>query len=294
MPPPPRRRGLGALLRLCYRLADRVVAVSQVQADGLHRSGLVPAGRLVTIPPAADLSAVASLPPVPPLPRPLRLGAYGRYVPQEEFGLLIAAMRRVPPGVATLELAGHGPGLPALREAAADLPQVRIGGPCNDLAAFLAGVDAVVVPSRREAGDLTVAEARAAGRPVIVARSGGLAQAEPSWGLLFAPGDPEQLAAAIIALAAGDLPAMGEAGRRSLAFALERSVAGWDALLRDVTGGAAATAATGFSLPAFRSVPPHSGDADPPDERPAAVRRLASPRWRDRSRCLQQGRQMPA
>ncbi len=237
-------RRFRALLRMFYRLADRVVAVSQGQADWLRQADLVPPGRLVTIPQAFDTAGVALLPPVPAAPRPLRLGGYGRYGPQDGFDLLIAAMRRVPPEVATLQLAGHGPALHDLRAAAAGLPHVRVGGPLTDPAAFLAGIDAVVVPSRWEAFGLAAAEARAAGRPVIAARTDGLIeQIDPSWGLLCAPEDPDRLAEAIQALAARNLTAMGEAARQSMLYALDDSVARWHALLRDLAGDADPVAA---------------------------------------------------
>lgn len=232
-----RRRRFRALLRLCYRLAERVVAISHGQAGWLRQAGLVPAGRLVVIPPACDTSAVAALPPVPAAPRPLRLGACGRYVRQKGFDVLVAAMRRVPPEVARLELAGYGPDRPALQDAAGDLPHVRIGGPVSSRAAFLAGIDAVVIPSRWEVFGMAAAEARAAGRPVIAARTDGLVeQVDPSWGVLIAPEDPDGLAEAIRALAGRNLTTMGEAGRQSMAAALDGSSARWEALLRGLAG----------------------------------------------------------
>jgi glycosyltransferase involved in cell wall biosynthesis len=239
------RRGFRALLRFCYRLADRVVAVSHSQADWLCRAGLVPAGRLVTIPQACDTAAVAALPPVPAAPRPLRLGAYGRCGRQKGFDVLIEAMCRVSPGLATLELVGYGPGRADLQAAAAGLPHVRISGPVNGPAGLLARVDAVVIPSRWEAFGVAAAEARAAGRPVIASRTDGLIeQVDPSWGLLVDPEDPDRLAEAIEALAARNLTTMGEAGRQSVATALDDAIAHWDMLLGDLAGeGDAATAA---------------------------------------------------
>lgn len=244
------RPRLRTLQRLGYWLADRVVAVSQGQADWLRQADLVPAGRLVTIPPASDTSAIALLPPVPAAPRPLRLGACGRYEPQQGFDLLIAAMRRIPPALATLELAGYGPDLPSLQAAATGLAHVRIGGAVNGLAAFLARIDAVVIPSRWEAFGLVAAEARAAGRPVIAVRTDGLTeQVDPSWGLLVAPEDPERLAEAIAALAGRNLTTMGEAARRSMVSALDDSVARWRALLDELAGSAGTAAGAPCAAP---------------------------------------------
>lgn len=227
-----------AMLRFGYRLAHRVVAVSQGQAEWMRQAKLVAADRLATIPQASDTSALASLPLVAATARPLRLGAYGRYAPQKGFDTLMAAMRHVSPDVATLEVAGFGPDLAALQLAAADLPHVRIGGPINGLNTFLASIDAVVIPSRWEAFGLVASEARAAGRPVIASLADGLIeQIDPSWGILFVAEDPGQLAAAVQSMATRNLAAMGEAARASVATALERTIDGWTVLLRELADG---------------------------------------------------------
>jgi glycosyltransferase involved in cell wall biosynthesis len=226
------------MLRIGYRLAHRVVAVSHGQADWLRQARLVTPGRLVAIPQACDTSAIAALPPVTAAARPLRLGAYGRYAPQKGFDVLIEAMRRVSPNVATLELGGYGPELPALQTAAAELPHVHIGGPIDGPGALLARVDAVVIPSRWEAFGLVATEARAAGRPVIASFADGLVeQIDPSWGIGVVPEDADQLAAAITSLGTRDLAAMGEAARASVATALVRTIDGWKTLLRELADG---------------------------------------------------------
>ena len=226
------------LLRIGYRIAHRVVAVSHGQADWLRQAKLVTQGRLVSIPQACDTSAIAALPPVAAAARPLRLGAYGRYVPQKGFDILIEAMRHVSPDVATLELAGYGPDLPVLQQAAADLPHVRIGGPIDGPATLLARVDAVVIPSRWEAFGLVAMEARAAGRPMIAALADGLVeQIDSSWAIPFGSQDANQLAAAIRTLATRDLAAMGEAARASVAAALSRTIDDWKTLLHELANG---------------------------------------------------------
>jgi glycosyltransferase involved in cell wall biosynthesis len=216
-------------------MAHRVVAVSHGQADWLRQARLVTPSRLVIIPQACDTSAIAALPPVAAADRPLRLGAYGRYVPQKGFDILIEAMRHVSPDVATLELAGYGPDLPTLQQAAEGLPHVRIGGTIDGPSALLARVDAVVIPSRWEAFGLVALEARAAGRPMIASLADGLAeQLDPSWAIPFASQDADQLAAAINTLATRDLAAMGEAARTSTATALARTIDGWKTLLHEL------------------------------------------------------------
>ena len=193
---------------------------------------ILPERKLTIIPQARDTSALAAVPPAAGRDGPLRLGGYGRYAHQKGFDLLIVAMRGVSPAVATLRLAGLGPDEDALRARAAGLPHVQVGGPVADLPAFLTGIDAAVVPSRWEAFGLVALEARAAGRPVIAARTDGLVeQIAPDAGLLCAPDSPHALAAAIHDLAGRDLAAMGEAARRSTAAAMGTTIDGWRNLL---------------------------------------------------------------
>jgi glycosyltransferase involved in cell wall biosynthesis len=93
------------------------------------------------------------------------------------------------------------------------------GGP--ELAALVRGALAVVVPSEwYENASMAVLEAMAYGKPVIGAAIGGIPEQvrHGETGLLFAPGDVDQLRAAILALA-GDRPrrlAMGRAARARL------------------------------------------------------------------------------
>jgi len=224
------------LLRLCFRVADRVVAVSDGQAAWLQQAGLAQAPHLLSIPQAIGTEAVQALPAARRHAGPLRLGAYGRYTAQKGFDLLIAAMHMVPPYVASLDLAGYGEDEAVLRRAAADLPHVRVHGPCDGPAGFLAGIDCVVVPSRWEAFGLVGLEARAAGRPVIAAAVDGLVeQMSPAWGELVPPNDPAALAAAIHQMAARDLAPMAAAARRSTENQLDRKVAAWRGLLLDLT-----------------------------------------------------------
>lgn len=220
------------MLRLNYALVHQVVAVSRAQGAWLAGMEILPARKLSVIPQARDTAALAAVPPVLRQDGPLRLGAYGRYTRQKGFDLLIEAMRAVSPSVVTLHLAGLGPDQDALRDSARDLPHVQVGGPVTDLPGFLAGLDAVAVPSRWEAFGLVAQEARAAGRPVLAARTDGLTeQIAPDAGLLCESGSPDALAAAIRVLACRDVTAMGQAARRSAAGSLDAAMQAWRTLL---------------------------------------------------------------
>jgi glycosyltransferase involved in cell wall biosynthesis len=161
------------------------------------------------------------------------LGAYGRFVPQKGFDLLIEAMRLVPPLIATLRLAGAGQDEASLLLAARDLAHVSVEGPFAQPQGFLEDIEAIIVPSRWEAYGLVAAEARAAGRPVLSGAVDGLIeQIIPECGSLGALDAPQSIAAAIIAFAAQDICAMGEAARRSTSGAFDATIAGWAGLLQ--------------------------------------------------------------
>jgi glycogen(starch) synthase len=71
--------------------------------------------------------------------------------------------------------------------------------PDDDLAALLAAVDAVVLPSRYEPFGVVALEAAAAGAPLVASTAGGLAEVvvDGRTGVSFAPGDVAGLAAAV-------------------------------------------------------------------------------------------------
>ena len=83
-----------------------------------------------------------------------------------------------------------------------------------DGAAVMRHLDVLVAPSRQEPFGTVLAEAMAAGTPVVATRVGGLAEvvADGVTGRLVAPGDPAELAAAVLAVLA-DRERMGAAAR---------------------------------------------------------------------------------
>jgi glycosyltransferase involved in cell wall biosynthesis len=227
------------MLRLGFAMADAVVAVSEGQANWLREAGLVRPDRLQVITPISDMAPFAAIPPIEPHDGPLRLGCYGRYTPQKGLFLLLEAMRALPPDCASLSLAGYGEEEAALRQAAADLPNVAIGPPLSHPERFVAEMDAMVMPSLWEAYGQVCAEARAAGRPVLVSNLDGLSEQVPP-ALLIAGPTAGAIAERIRWLATQDLRALGEALRPSTNGAEARHYAGWAAILGDTHGRAVA------------------------------------------------------
>lgn len=195
---------------------DRVslfIAVSQFVRGRLIEAGL-PADRIVAIP---------NMAPIPEEPDPATteagegdyIGFAGRFSPQKGIGTLLEAARLT--GL-PVRLAGNAAAMPELARAA---PQnVRFLGPLDPpaMAAFYRAARLVVVPSQcLEPFGLVAAEAMGHGRPVLAARIGGLTEIveDGVTGMLFEPGDADELAVAMERLWAD--PAlcrrMGQAGR---------------------------------------------------------------------------------
>jgi glycosyltransferase involved in cell wall biosynthesis len=207
-----------SMLRLCYGLADKVVAVSHGQAQWMLSAKLVSPEKLVVIQQSVQCDKLLSL----SLPQrepgaPLRIAAYGRYCEQKGFDTLIQAMKILPPELATLSLGGYGECRADLEALAYQMPNVHIGSTISNLPSFLSGVDVVVMPSRWEAFGIVCLEARAAGRPLVVADVDGLPeQINSLMGISVPPNDHVRLAEAIKAATEWNLTEMGSSARASV------------------------------------------------------------------------------
>jgi len=206
----------------------RIFAV--MEGPIIRRAQAVSAVSALLVERAAELGArspalLAPPPEVPERPLPFpegsgpTLGTLCRLVADKGVHVLVDAMAEVVrtlPG-ARLVVGGEGPEERALadRVSKAGLTrQVTFTGWVEDKQAFFRGIDLYVQPSLREGLGLATQEARAAGRAVIASEVGGLPEAagQGPWVRLVPPGDARSLAAAILSLSAGDLPALGRAG----------------------------------------------------------------------------------
>src|SRR5918995_1184090 len=141
-----------------------------------------------------------------------------RLEPEKGVGVFIRAVdaaRRSRPAIRGL-VAGEGPERPRLERLAAG-SGVELLGVRDDVADLMAAADAVALTSEAEALPMSVLEAMAAARPVIVTDVGGMAEAvvPGETGLLVPAGDAEAAARALVELASDRERAgrMGEAGR---------------------------------------------------------------------------------
>lgn len=215
------RAGGVALLR---RSLGRLDAVTTISA--FTERALAPAlvgVRTLRLPPGVDPDLLArggdvvalrrawGVPPSAPL-----VGAVARLVARKGQDRLIAAWPRVRARVpdAHLVLAGEGPSQRRLERAVArlgrDADSVRLVGrlPDEDLPTALAAFDVMALPCRTRLGGLDVEglgivylEAQAAGRPVVVGRSGGAPEtvAGPGTGSVVDGRDERAIADAVVA-----------------------------------------------------------------------------------------------
>ena len=141
--------------RHLYRRADLVLATSERMAAEFRRDFALPDDRLAILPNPVDVAALRAA-AAEPLRHPgagVRLVAVGRLVRQKGFDRLIAMMANLP-GPAHLSIAGDGPESEALAhgiETAGLTDRVSLVGYRSDVPRFLAGADALLMPSRWEA-----------------------------------------------------------------------------------------------------------------------------------------------
>ncbi len=172
-------------------------------------------------------------PGAPPSPMPpLRLGYAGRIVEEKGLDDVLDAMgqSRAPVELAIL---GAGPHEAALRRRAAELAgrvTFRPWGEPEEVAAFLRGLHALVLPTRttssvKEQFGRVIIEAQACGVPVIGSSSGAIPEVIGAGGWVVPERDPAALATLLERLAAApdEVRARGEAGRANVArrFTLE-------------------------------------------------------------------------
>jgi phosphatidylinositol alpha-mannosyltransferase len=193
------RAGLGLLSRAILPWFEAAVAVSASPHSHL-RPG--PGRQVAILPPCTDLKRFAAAEPPAETGGPVRLLFVGRLEPRKGCAILLEAYRRLrAEGLdARLSIVGAGPEEPALRRfvAAHNLDGVTFAGRATDadLPGWYAGCDIFCAPSPYgESFGIVVAEAMAAGRPVVAAANRGYATVltGDAAAFLAAPGDAADL-----------------------------------------------------------------------------------------------------
>ncbi|HEV2821168.1 MAG TPA: glycosyltransferase family 4 protein [Solirubrobacteraceae bacterium] len=205
------RRQARAAARVARRV-DAVVAISAAVADGV-RAHL--AGRVEVIHPGVDLDTFApggERAPAPTVYCPAALED-----PRKQAALLLGAFARVRaerPDARLLIERPRDAALAARLAAAEGVETLAAAGDDATLVARYRRAWATVLPSRREAFGLVLAEGLACGTPGVGAREGGIPEVIGSDGVgrLHEPGDEQALARALLeGLELGGDPGVGAA-----------------------------------------------------------------------------------
>ncbi|KQX69634.1 glycosyltransferase family 4 protein [Angustibacter sp. Root456] len=232
----PLHRAVHAAERAAVGCADRVVVCSTAMREEAMAHGARPSAVHV-VPGGVDVNRWQVDPTTAATARrrwaagaPHLVVGAGRLEWEKGFSTLLRALPTLlaaRPGTRVV-LAGRGSYEPVLVDLARELAVAdrlvrpgRLGS--SDLAALFAAADAVVVPSRYEPFGLAALEAQAAGAPVVVARTGGLAGLveDGVTGRVIEPGDVDRLAE-VLAELLGDLPLRQRLGAAARASATAR------------------------------------------------------------------------
>jgi glycosyltransferase involved in cell wall biosynthesis len=205
--------------RLACRFAHRIICVSHSVREKAIAAGLTTPEQAVVLGSGScngvDLSRFAETPELVTRAASLReqLGIppqasvalfVGRLTSDKGIPELMEALSRLAPRFPQLRLvlAGcfeDGDPLPIdTKQILESHPQVIFAGASQNIAAFYAMADLIVLPSHREGLPLVVLEAQAAGKPVVGAAATGIVDVvtHEETGLLFPVGDVPALAAA--------------------------------------------------------------------------------------------------
>lgn len=249
--PGARRRVL--VNRLASALTDRVVAVSEdARAVAVGVEGVDPA-RVTTIWNGVDTAEIRPGDATAArarlgLPRGgLSVGCVARLSPEKDHATLLAAFAalRARRPDAHLTLVGDGPLRKELEAEAAALGvagAVTFTGTRSDIPEILPAFDVFALASRTEGISLTLAEAAAAGLPIVATRVGGNPEVvrDGVTGTLVPAADPAALAAALEAMGAReDRAEIGARGRAwvEARFSAERMAGAYMRLYDEVLGG---------------------------------------------------------
>jgi len=202
----------GLKLGTVRRCGNVIVAVSESLASSLRRRGF-PANKVACIPNGIDVArfrGVAAgrvrselrVSPETPL-----VGMMANYRKDKGHEFFLEAARIIVQTIPQCHFVAAGDVSPENRELLSSRlqklsleKQFAFLGFRQDVPEFLADLDVFVLPSTSEGFSLATVEAMAAGRPVVVTRSGGPEEIveDGRSGILVPAGDPESLARAVI------------------------------------------------------------------------------------------------
>jgi glycosyltransferase involved in cell wall biosynthesis len=216
-------RGIILLERLAARWTDRIVTLTDAEADQHLALGIGRREQFVTIPSGVDLESVLAAVSHRVVPSGKIIGTVGRLAAVKGHEYLLRAMpiilKQHPDS--SVVLVGDGEERQALQDLSKSLGvahAVHFTGHREDVAALIAGMDVFVLPSLNEGMGRVLVMAMALGKPIVASRTGGVPEllGNGEAGVLVPPGNPDALAAVVNDLLANPERAkpLAEAGRR--------------------------------------------------------------------------------
>jgi glycosyltransferase involved in cell wall biosynthesis len=190
----------GRFYRLMEKIAsgagNRVIAVAEKEYTAASSLKVIAAEKMTVIHNGLadiDLNFIAD-----PALDPPCLIMVARFAEPKDHFTLLKALGRLKQLPWTMQFVGDGPEKPRAEKLARELgieERVIFSGVRRDVPAILAASQIFILSSKREGFPLTVLEAMRAGLPVVASNVGGITEAvvDETNGLLFAPGDIEQL-----------------------------------------------------------------------------------------------------
>ncbi|MEK7461011.1 MAG: glycosyltransferase family 4 protein [Patescibacteria group bacterium] len=233
------------LLRSLDRVTTKTIAVSQAVADFLIAKKITAQNKVIVIPNGVAISPLA-IRHSPATKLSYRIGSIGTLVPLKGYQTLIEAMplilQNLPQTI--LEIVGDGPELHHLVELCRRLrltEHVHLLGSGDklNLAQKLTSWDVFVSTSHSESFGLAIAEAMAAGLPVVATNVGGVPElVTPETGLLVWPNDAHKLAKVLIDLLpqANRRLELGQAGQERIShnFNLDQMIGKTNNLYQEI------------------------------------------------------------
>jgi glycosyltransferase involved in cell wall biosynthesis len=233
--------------RLAARWTDRIITLTDAEADQHLALRIGRREQFVTIPSGIDLDRVITATPRRLVPQGTIVGTVARLAPVKGHRYLLDAiptiLERCPE--ARFVLIGDGEMRPGLEEQACKLglgDRITFAGYLEDVPSVLAGLDIFVLPSLNEGMGRVLVMAMALGKPIVATRVGGVPEllGDGEAGMLVPPGNPAAIAAAVNTLLA-DPPrarALGEAGRRRAPrYSAEAMISALAKVYREVIDG---------------------------------------------------------
>jgi len=222
-----------SLMKLVGHNIDMMVCVSKSQHDWIV--SLVPdlECECTTINPFSDMTPLLALtlPDFRPS-KALTLGSFGRFHSDKGFDTLIEIINEIPVCYnLRLIIGGFGEDEEQLQSLASANPTIFFAGRVNDKAAFMQQCDIIVIPSRYETFGLTAAEAKAAGRPILVSDVGALAEQVNDPRQICDFSKPAEVMARLSSMGELPLQRLAEKGRADISRFGQHIMKNWIALI---------------------------------------------------------------